>query len=217
MKKTNVLLCLSMILCNVLLFSQTDSTSDKRSSTHSDEIKTIFNKNVCHGGYFGFTMNYSAIDGENALFLGGRGGWIINHSLTIGLAGYGFSSDFCLDGAVNNKYQMLAGGYGGLLIEPIIAPRFPVHLAFPIILGVGGIACSDSYWSSDDEWDYSVESSDAYLIVEPGAELDVNVLKHLRMSIGVTYRYAYNINIDGVDSDILNGLSTGISLKIGKF
>ena len=34
-------------------------------------------------------MTFTTLNGENAVLVGGRGGWIINHSFVLGGAGYG--------------------------------------------------------------------------------------------------------------------------------
>jgi len=120
MKRSSILIFILMIAVNLLAQDNGDSK----------EIKTIFGGDkITHGGYGGLSINYSKIDDADAILVGARGGWIINHGISIGIGGYGFANDISYEKTINdvtNKYT-LAGGYGGLLIEPIIGANWPVH------------------------------------------------------------------------------------------
>jgi hypothetical protein len=183
------------------------------------EMKTLFGNNrYSNGGYGGFSIGYSVIDDKDALVVGGRGAWVIGNSLAIGVAGAGFVNDYHYNVALDYDVN-LAGGYGGLFLEPIVFPHSPVHLAFPIIAGIGGISYNRINWY-DDPWDYNdswVEDAETFLIIEPGVELEFNLLKFFRLGLGVSYRYTSKINLYDTPSDVLTGITTGVSFKFGKF
>ena len=189
-------------------------------SYQNDEIKTVFSKNRSNGGYGAFSMAYSQIDGHDAFVAGGRGAFIFDHSLAIGLGGYGFVNN--LDNHHNyyqNNELSLAGGYGGLVVEPIVAGRSPVHLSFPILLGMGGVSLVDLY-----EWDYYGPADpvrnydyDVFFVIEPAIELEFNLARFFRTAAYVSYRYTSNIQIHDTDEDVLNGLNFGLTFKFGKF
>ena len=201
MKKT--ILTSLVILIGISLFSQ----------TNDDEIKTIFNNGrTKHGAYGGLSINYSQIDGKDAFLVGARGAWLIDHSIGIGLAGYGFINDIHTNDGFIDADLDLVGGYGGLLIEPIIMAKSPVHISLPIIIGAGGITYTDNFG-----WDNNNYDSDAFFVIEPGIEIEFNLIKFMRIATGVYYRHTSNIELEGVDNDVLNGFSTGITLKFGKF
>ena len=117
---------------------------------------TIFSKRKSNGGYGAFTMGYSQIDGRDALITGARGAFIFDHSFAIGIGGYGFVNNLDYNSYHHQNPEnelMLAGGYGGIFIEPIIAGTKPVHLSFPILIGMGGVALVDNYgWGWDWDW-----------------------------------------------------------------
>ncbi|MBU2651760.1 MAG: hypothetical protein KKA81_12565 [Bacteroidetes bacterium] len=198
-----------------------------------DEIQTLFgNKNgkMSHGGYGALSFGYTRLDNKDAMLAGIRGGWIIDHHVTIGLAGYGIVNDFEYSDEpyLNGEEYNLAGGYGGLLIEPIIAPHYPVHVTFPVLIGAGGVASyrsncyCDNDWDGDDDycydcWDSRYEDGDAFFIVEPGIELELNLVKFMRVSIGGSYRWTSNVGIEHYDKDLMHGFSGKFSLKFGKF
>ncbi len=217
MKKTalSIILMLGILLANA------------QDSYQSDEVRTIFSKNKSNGGYGAFTMSYSNIGGYDAFVTGGRGAFIFDHTLAIGLGGYGFVNNLDYDYYHNNSGHnlSLAGGYGGFLLEPIIAGKSPVHVAFPILIGGGGVSLVDMY-----NWDYWENSYpgynyDSFFVFEPGVELEFNLARFFRMAAAVSYRYTSEINlyrteIEGSDqfgADALRGFNFGVTFKFGKF
>jgi hypothetical protein len=184
-----------------------------------NEIKTLFgSKNFSSGGYGAFGAGYSIIDDKDAIVMTGRGVWLMSRSLGFGIAGTGFINDYHFDAVLEEEVN-LTGGYGGLIIEPILLPRSPVHLAFPVTAGVGGIAYTRSNWVNDP-WEYReawVEDTETFLFVEPGVELELNLLKFFRLAFGVSYRVTTQIDLIDTPSDVLNGFTSGISFKFGKF
>ena len=200
-------------------------------SKSSQEYRTLFNSDeMTHGGYGAVLLNYSKIDGKDAFLAGMRGMWIINHGIGIGIGGYGFASDLKYEnppGSSPEDYN-LAGGYGGLVIEPIIAAKHPVHVSFPVLIGAGGVAYIRNYWKTyphhPDEYTYYTEDASAYFVLEPGVELEFNMVKFFRIGLGAYYRYTSDINLsawNGIDytdvSPDLKEFSFGLSLKFGKF
>lgn len=183
----------------------------------NNSISTIFSKNRSSGGYGAISLNYTQIDGKDAFLMGARGSWIIDHSFAIGLGGCGFINDLNHHSWYNNEYTNdLAGGYAGIYLEPIIAPRFPVHISIPVLLGIGGISNIDNQrdW---DNWNLEDNQSDVYLVFEPSVELEFNMTRHLRIAGSVGYRFTSDIVLADVNPDVLEGTNIGIILKFGKF
>ncbi|MBA7572879.1 hypothetical protein ES708_14666 [subsurface metagenome] len=210
---------LAILICINICYSQSE---EKKQRIKDDEIKTIFGRNLSNGGYGAFSITYSEIDHKDAIQFGGRGAWIIDHGLAIGFGGTGFLNDYHYD-TILDQNANLAGGYGGLYIEPILAPRFPFHISFPILLGVGGITYTSDNYTGDYRDNY-IEDTDVFLIAEPGVELEFNILKYFRIALGAYYRYTSNISLEYiitgqpfVGEDVLHGLSMGITFKFGKF
>jgi hypothetical protein len=193
-----------LLICLSYGFAQKDSTSKK-------EFHTLLgNKKVSNGAYFGLSLGMTQISNHDALCSGGRLMWVINHGFGIGFGGSGFTNE--IDSWENTNG--ISGGYGGLILEPIIAPRMPVHLSFPVLLGVGGVAKTNSDWENPD---YSPENADVFLIAEPGAELELNLVKFIRISFGTSYRFTRSVHLSGYSSGFLENFSGNITLKFGKF
>jgi len=191
--------------------------------------RTLFggDQKVSHGGWGAPSAMYTRIMDTDALLVGGRAGWLINHRVTIGLAGYGLTTalpnskyDDHLQGlgdslARGSQFEM---GYGGLLIEPIIAYRSPVHVRLPILIGVGG--CGYQYSSrSPIEVDYANyrDLAQAFLVVEPGVDLEINVVPLVRLALGASYRYTSELDLPATPKDALQGMNASFTIKVGWF
>ncbi len=205
-----------LLICLLLLVSSVAAQSEQYANNQG-EFKTIFSNKRSNGGYGALSIAYSEIDNKDAIIVGARGGWIINHSLAIGLGGYGFANDINYDNLFNdNRDYNLAGGYGGLFVEPIIGPKLPVHISIPILFGLGGV----SYVEHHNNWDYwwsTDDKSDVYFVFEPAIELEFNVTRHFRLAATASYRFTSDIEMLYTDPDILEGLTAGLVFKFGKF
>lgn len=187
-----------------------------------DEFKTLFgDRNVSHGAYGALTINSSRIDSKDALQLGARAAWVIGHSVALGMSGSAFVNEYSRNPDLpGNRNVNLTGGYGGLLIEPIILPKFPVHISIPVLIGAGGIAYTsvyDPYPYDYENFDPVVEDASGYLLAEPGVEVELNVVRFFRLAVGGYYRFTSDIHLYDTPPDVLNGWSFGVTLKFGKF
>ena len=79
------------------------------------------------------------------------------------------------------------------LIEPIIAPKIPVHISVPVLLGVGGVAYGVTRY--DYYWENVVENSDVFFIADIGLEVELNLVSFFRLTLGAYYRYTNDINV----------------------
>jgi hypothetical protein len=94
------------------------------------EEKTIVGDGVDHGGYGGPVIKFMSLGGDLGVIVGGRGGWIINHTFVIGGGYYGLANNITIDG---NDLQM---EYGGFELEYMWRSDSVLH--FTIHTGIGG-------------------------------------------------------------------------------
>lgn len=185
------------------------------------------NRDLHHGGWAAPEAVYSRMLDQDVLLLGLRAGWIIDHRLTIGLAGKGLVTGVGNEGY--DRYLLEEGyalgrtsrfrmGYGGLLLEPVVAYRSPIHISLPILIGAGG-GGYESYTPMPQEFDPYVyhEDAQAFFVVEPGVDLEINLLPLLRVGLGVSYRYTSDLDLPATAKDALHGINAGLSLKVGRF
>ncbi len=207
-----ILFTIMLLATGIFTFGQLHE--DHADNNHDDEFRTILGNNAV-GGYGGISIQYSVIDDNNSIVIGGRGGVILGHVFAVGFGGSGFINEYNYDVRTGLDYN-LTGGYGGVFFEPIIAPNYPVHVSFPILMGAGGIA----YTTIDrdyNDYQYWVEDSEAFIIAEPGAEIELNITRFFRFALFGSYRITNNFNIYTINNINLNGFSGGITLKFGKF
>jgi opacity protein-like surface antigen len=208
MKKTIILSALITLL-STSMFSQ---------DSENDEIKTLFGDNKPRGFYGAFSIGYSEIDQKQAVVFGGRFEWIVSHSIGLGFGGNGFINEYHYDQILNQEV-FLTGGYGGFYIEPIVVPNFPVHVSFPILLGVGGV----SYITKETEYYHNmIEDSEVFLVAEPAAEVELNITRNFRLALGASYRFTtpFDVGATGstpVSSKSIEGWSYMLTFKFGRF
>ena len=199
----------------------TNLTSETKPAKYYDPdgIQTLTGPEHNMGFYIGFHSEYSQIAGYDAFGAGGSIAMIANHGLAIGFSGKGFFSEPYERIPGSNTSYSYTGGYGGFLIEPIIFPKFPVHVSFPILIGAGGIAKSilTNYNYPYDYTEVYVEDAEAFLIAEPGMEIEFNVTRWLRFGLGASYRFTTNLEPTVFDSNPMDGFTGGFSMKFGKF
>jgi hypothetical protein len=190
----------------------------------SDELQTIFgneDNKISHGGYGSISVGYTQIDDEDVMTLGGRAAWVIDHHVAIGLAGKAFINSIYIDEYwQDDAGYYLVGGYGGFFIEPIIAPNFPIHVSLPILIGGGGLALNEHTWHDydwDDDGDYEPYDWDSYFVFEPGVDIELNVVKFVRVAFGASYRLTTDMHMDYVPKDMMNGFNGSVTFKFGWF
>ena len=77
----------------------------------------------------------------------------------------------------------------------------------------------ENYFNTNQDFDSPAveENSSVILVVEPGAELEINVTRFLRIGLGGSYRIVENVDITDVSNKSLSGFSGNFSLKFGSF
>ncbi len=198
------------IICAILFSLPALAQSD-----NDEEIMTLLGKGRYNGGYGALSVGYTEIDGKSAITMGAQGAWVIGHSLALGISGNSFVTETFSDN--NARNINVAGGYGGLLIETIVLPKWPVHISIPVVMGAGGIAYTVQNNSSETSYENFVEDNDAFLFVEPGIELEFNMVRFMRIALKASYRLTTEVNMVNVSQEALTGLNVGIVFKFGAF
>ncbi len=202
-----------MMMLTLACFSVTAKSSDTTS------VNKLFGTNF--GAFGGFGFSYTEPASKETLGVNVQGGIIYDHWLSGGIYANAFFSLNPIKDRLTGNDANLLGGYGGLFVSPSLYPNSLIHINIPIFVGYGGI----NYELFDAE-DYTsqIEDSDRYWVFEPGIEIEMNVLRVMRIAVGGRYRYCSNIHLNyenGGESilpqNILNGFSIGITIRFGKF
>ena len=178
--------------------------------------KTILSGEVEHGGYGAPVVKFTQIHDQFGLLLGGRGGWIINHTFAMGIGGYGLVNKIDLDDTIFDYANRLMMGYGGFEIEIIINSDEIVHFTFHALIGGGAINYWDEDYFHNVHWD-SWETADEFFVAEPSFNVDMNITSFFRIGIGAGYRFISGVELVGLTNEDLAGLSGNIIFKFGSF
>lgn len=214
-----MILILALALPALVAQEAESEMPQKKQKRTPGEVQTLFDPHSGSGGYGALSIGYTKIDARDALLMGGRGAWVIGHGFGLGMGGYGFLSDPVYN-PVDELNHALAGGYGGLIMEPILFGWFPVHLSFPVLLGVGGVAhtsYSADWYDPYEYYDGYVEDASAFFVAEASVELEFNMVRFFRLALFGSYRFTSDIILENTAADALRGWSAGMTFKFGSF
>ncbi|MFC1543463.1 hypothetical protein ACFL4K_02855 [Candidatus Neomarinimicrobiota bacterium] len=179
----------------------------------SAQEQTLLGGNIDHGGFGGPTFQLTQFGDQIAFLSGGRGGWIINHTLYLGAAGYDLEHHIKMDtGPQTDRHLNLE--YGGLELGVILKSNRLIHATVSAVVGGGGASYLNKEWDGDFT---DVSTIDAFYVIEPSLQLIVNVTHYFRIGLGGSYRYVSGIELEGISNNYLSGPSASLTFKFGKF
>jgi hypothetical protein len=182
----------------------------------AQEETLIGNGEVSHGGFGGPMVKFTQVKNEFGVLVGGRGGWIINHSFVIGGGGYGLVNNIEANNLYFGTKPFINLGYGGVELEYIIQSDRLIHFSVYTLVGAGGVSYRNSLWDDDYRNDLNV-TSDAFFVLEPTANVELNIISFFRINAGVSYRFISGVELDDLRNSDLAGPSAILTLKFGTF
>lgn len=141
-------------------------------------------------------MMYDFLNDDNANYVGTTLASTLDHSFTIGLTGI-----FNINPPLESNYL----GYLGILLEPTLFPKFPIHITVPCVIGITG--------SMDSETE-QLDPNKYNLLFKGGPRLELNVADGVRLNIGPSLAITKNI-VNGEKYNPVYNLD--ISVKIGQY
>ena len=81
------------------------------------------------------------------------------------------------------------------------------HLTVSMLLGGGTVGDWSSTWIRDD----------TFLFMEPNIDIELNVSRSFQLGFGVGYRIVDDLEHPYVSESDLNGITFGLTFKIGSF
>jgi hypothetical protein len=151
---------------------------------------------------------------QNALFIGGRFGWVIDKNYVVG-AGY-----YTLANTLDIKNPAIPGegfsnlNYGGLEFEYYYFNSAPYHLSVSMLLGGGGVTVLVPFDNTGRKNTMTLN----LLVYEPRICFEYSPLNWLNISTGVSYRVVTNLSgIYGVENKDLTGVTGSLSFRFGDY
>ncbi len=181
--------------------------------------QTLIKGDVTHGGFAGPVLKYSKMLDQDAILVGMRGGWLIGKRLYIGGAGYGLVNEIESKtenaGTDSARSFSLGLGYGGLEMGFIVASDRLIHMTFQVLFGAGGVAHADM--NDLDNIDIENLDGDAFFVMEPAVDVELNVASFFRICLGASYRWISDVDMNEFGDTDISGFSAVLTLKFGRF
>jgi hypothetical protein len=210
----------------IVLYASIFVQAQDNSTGKNEQLKTLFGKNrdAKIGWFVGFENGCTQFDSRDVNLSGFSTGLIINHNVTIGFTGTGWTNrnSMYYNNVKDSTGAYLEGGLGRFLFEYTMNPQSTIHLTFPVLIGGGGatyVTDKDYYDWDDNDWDthHKTLDTDVFFSLEPGVRAEVNVFRFMRVNAGISYRYVSGLDLINTSSDLMNNFSATVGLKFGKF
>jgi hypothetical protein len=155
---------------------------------------------------------------------------LINKKLAVGITSTQSLQRNYSPSSVSPLY--LHSNFRGLKLEYVLNGNKAVHLTFPLIIGMATARTDSSNWlgdrrgmhDSNNELTYNGtrpnfrSNESRYMFVQPGVQVEANLLKFMRIYGGVNYRIGWK---DAVPNQLavntIEGFSANVGVKVGLF
>lgn len=185
-----------------------------------EDVKSLLGKGNDLNLFAGADIKITDLVEEKGLIAGGYAGVLVNRRYFLALAGYGITTNVEFQGTVagEEKPLNLYGGYGGMMIGAMVASKEVIHLTFPIFFGAGQMEVSDKnfFANSPNDAEFTIENS-AFIVIEPGAQIEFNITENFRVGAGMSYRYITGSELDNLEDQDLSGSTISLSFRFGRF
>ncbi len=95
----------------------------------------------------------------------------------------------------------------GAYLEYTVQPTKLVHVSFPLLIGMAEV-------EMDNEAGSAGFGEENFFVIEPGANLEINLHKNLRLNAGAAYRITGDLAYRNVDTSDVQGFVGSIGLKL---
>ncbi len=174
--------------------------------------ETLISGPIESGVFGGTVVKMTHFGASTGVLVGGRGGWIINRTFTIGGGGYGLVNNVRAktEGPDGERYFNM--GYGGLELEYIHNYDKLLHYSFYTLIGAGGVNYRDQ-----EHHDNSINWGRVFFVLEPGANIELNVTEFFRFSFGISYLFVNGLDSRIMTDEDLRGFTGVLTFRFGKF
>lgn len=234
----NILMIIAILL-PLNIFAQEGNTDIDEFSYEQEtksDMKTLLGGSgkLEHGGYGGPQIKVGQFEDYTSVMIGGRGGWVINHTFTLGIAGFGMVNAPTV--SYNNIENIdvdaaIRSGYGGFFLEYTNSPNSVIHFTGNVLIGWGSLAFDEDQdffdgmnHLDDDNHDFDDDPWAAYFIVEPSIGIEMNITSFFRVGFEGSYRFSNRIgsgnsfrSISEIEDYNMDGFSGNLVFKFGAF
>lgn len=194
---------LSRLIAITFTFFITSNTfAQTETDNESTSFNTLINRIDDFSGFGSFMMNFGSNNKNSYVLSGGGGAALFNKMYYVG--GFGMS------GNINVVKQTDAPvtvdlNYGGFWLGYIYKKDMLVHPTASLKLGWGNASIQNS------------NLSDNIFAFIPQVGAEINVMKWVKLELGLAYQLVSGINLINVDASQFRKLHVGLDFKFGWF
>lgn len=153
-------------------------------------------------------FNSDDFDNEHSNIVGGKIGLLINQSFYVGLSGYTKTNKLRLK--TDESTIGIGYGYGGVYVGKSFFKSSILNPKLALSLGYGGASeyVVHNYYKGANH-------VAGFVFAEPEVSFDLNISQHLKLNLGLSYRFINMSNFELISTGDLDGLSVNIGFIIG--
>lgn len=188
-------------------------------SSQAQQIESLAggkNGKVRVGGFGAPTVKYTRFNDEDALLLGGYAGVMLNSKLMLGAGAYALVNNIEAPTPATAAQRYWNMWYTGFVPEYTIKSNKLFHGAIGVLIGGGGVFTSERFNHSFDN-DRETYDDSGFFVLEPHANLEMNITRFLRIGIGGSYRHISGSNSPGITDGKMSAFAGSFTLKAGRF
>lgn len=186
---------------------------------HEKSTPTLLGRKAQIGGYGGVDVAYTRMFGQDGALVGAQGALLINHRLSLGIAGYGWTNpQRGPANALGTERRFQTGYFGGTLRYSFLQ-HSPVYLTVGGLIGGGAIVLAPDEDEGDDDLDDDIdrEDVDVYAVFQPDVTLHANLTHWMRVGLTGGYRFTAGVDRFGFSDSDANGVVVGAHVQFGRF
>jgi hypothetical protein len=195
-----------------------ESIADGASETGKDDgPPLLFGDDFDVGGYGGVDVLYSRMFGQDGAVVGLSGAVLLDHRLSLGIAGYGWTNSQSAPPDALGNAQRFETGYAGATIRyALFLPSAPVYVSVGALFGGGAISLVDDEGDDFEDFDES-DREDVFAVLQPDVTLHANLTSWMRLGLTAGYRFSAGVDKHGYDEGDVNGVVVGGQVQFGSF
>jgi len=176
------------------------------------------------GGYFGLGAAYTRLMDRDSGLVSFEAALLLDHRLSLGVAGYGFTRTPRGPAASDGTAQELGAAYGGFALRYSLFGGSPLYATFGLVVGAGAVSLHrDHRWNDESDWDdwenddddWDAGRVDPFLFAQPEIALNANATRWLRLGVTGGYRFTSGVGRFGLSESDLNAVVIGGNLYVG--
>jgi hypothetical protein len=194
-----------------------DGNAESNAPAHDHTPPLLFGSPLEIGGYASLDVLYARMFGEDGALVGLQGALLLDHRLSLGIAGYGWTNSQPGPYDAFGNERSFETGYGGATIHySIYMDNLPVYFTVGALVGGGAIGLMRKD-ADDYDFDSDNADNDVFAIVQPDVSLHANLTPWLRLGVTAGYRFTSGVDHYGYDNDDVNGFMVGGQVQVGRF